>query len=41
MLRFNFNFLSKIEPNLTKYLDIAQDCIPTDPHNTMAKSRAC
>ena len=41
MLRFNFEFLSKIEPNLTKYLDIAQECMAKDPHNTMAKSRAC
>lgn len=41
MLRFNFNFLNNIEPNLTTYLDIAQECMATDPHNTMAKSRAC
>ena len=41
MLRFNFNFLDNIEPNLTTYLDIAQECMATDPHNTMAKSRAC
>lgn len=41
MLRFNFDFLKLIEPNLWKYLNIAQNSIATDPHNTMAKVRAC
>lgn len=41
MIKFDFNFLDRIEPNLKQYLDIAQNSIITDPHNTMAKVRAC